>query len=249
MCRRIFCHGGGHLFNGVCSSGSKHLHRTCFSVFLKLTPEHSLLNKIDKLLFAEDISIKDIKAGDEQPEFPGTYPVSALETDIFFKTDKTGFIEYVVAYIVQEFRASSDKNEILDDILARPSVDLNCQEFYMAFEAEPTIYNITVSTGVANIKVPLISDRTFAKVDRLVSELRYVPSESHICPAEQTVKLTNVHRCPYSKLRTDEIVYDSALMKSCMIFRMVFSLYLGEIRRKRNPSKLCPIGIMKCTKV
>ena len=186
-----------------CSSGSKHLNRICFSVFLNLTPEHSLLNKIDKLLFAEDISIKDIKAGDEQPEFPGTYPVSALETDIFFKTDKTGFIEYVVAYTVQEFRTSSDKNEILDDILARPSVDLNYrQEFYMAFEVEPTIYNITVSNGVANIKVPLISDGTFAtKVDRLVSELRYVPSESHIFPAEQTVKLTNVHRCPYISSR------------------------------------------------
>ena len=235
MCRRIFCHGGGHLSYGVCISGSEHLNRTCFSVFLKLTPEHPLLilNKIDKLSFAEDISNKSFGAVGVQPDNLGTYPVSTLETNIYFKTDKTGFIEYFVVYRVQDIRTSSDKNAFLDDILARPIVDLNYrEEFYMAFEVEPTIYNITVSNGVANIKVPLVLNGTFAtKVDRLVSELRYVPNESHICPVEQTVKLTKVHRCPYIKLRTDEIVYD---------IQNGFLFILGGNSLEKKPVKVLP---------
>ena len=198
------------MFNGACSPGFKPTNGTCFNAFIKLVPVvHTLkVNKIDKLLFAEylvDNGFEDIS--DADPDSTRNHQGLNLEMDIYFKTDKNDFIEYAVIFLVKEFGTQKQKDAFLNDILQRPRIKVFYSgEMVKLFDLEPALYNITVVNGQKEIQVPAsISD---LKIDRLVSEFRYVLSDSHTCSADKMVTLTKVHKCPFIKLHTDKIEYD-----------------------------------------
>ena len=198
------------MFKGTCIPGSKPTNLTCFNVFIKLVPVvHTLkVNKIDKLRFAEDISDNDSKDfPDAEEGNTGNQLGLIIETDIYFKTDKNDFIEYAVVFLVKEFGTRLEKDVFLNDILQQPRIKVSyIGEMYKLFDLEPALYNITVVNGQKEIQVPMsISD---LKIDRLVSEFRYVLSDSHTCSVDKMVTLTKVHKCPFIKLHTDEIEYD-----------------------------------------
>ena len=199
------------MLNGVChwATISQSLNGTCFTVFLKFVPVINTLkvNDVDKLRFSA--SINDDGVRNIVNKHTRNYVSRTLETDVFFQTDKNDFIDYVVAYITIEFDTRVEKSGVLDDIVQKPRVRLNCfakESQFEEFDLEPALYNMTVVNGRREIQVPVsISDVPF---DKLVSEYKYVPIYSHNCSDEQTLPMTKLHACPFIKLRADEIEYD-----------------------------------------
>ena len=170
-------------------------------MFLKLAPVVNTLkvNDVDKLMFSELFNYDSVR---------NNYARRTLETDVFFQTDENAFIDYVVVYFIAEFDTHYEKSDILGDIVQYSHVRLyyvgksRFEEFYR----EPALYNMTVVNGRREIQVP--ASISGVQFDKLVSEYKYVPSDSHNCSDGQTVPMTKLHACPFIKLRADAIEYD-----------------------------------------
>ena len=176
-------------------------------MFLKFVPVINTLkvSDVDKLRFSASINNDGVR--NIVNKHTRNYASRTLETDVFFQTNKKGFIDYVVAYIIIEFNTRVEKSGVLDDIVQRPRVLLNCfRESVFEFDLEPALYNMTIVNGRREIQVH--TSISGVQFDRLVSGYKYVPSYSHNCSNEQTVLMTKLHACPFIKLRADEIEYD-----------------------------------------
>ena len=216
ICRKVFCYDKkSSLFNGECKLDWEDIDKTCFSLFIKLTPVNLPLpgypaptrKYIIDLRFASDIHDKDFNVQDVSLGDPMSGR-SDVETIVFFKTNETDFVEYAIAYMVKTFKTSIDKRKFLEDIHKRPIVQINYWgELYMRFETELVSYNITITTDRAGIKIPPLPDESLSvKVDSLVSYTKYTKIRDIGCSEEKTIK--KLHMCPYFKIRTDEIEFD-----------------------------------------
>ena len=134
--------------------------------------------------------------------------VTDVKTILFFKTNKTAFIEYAVAYFVKMFKTSGGKRDFLVRIVERPLVAVEYHnELFMSYSVQPALYNITITSEIATISISIISGEFLhVNVDNLVSDRRF--TETDVCPQEKTTANNKLHECPYIKLRTDEIVFD-----------------------------------------
>ena len=214
VCRRIFCHDNGVLFNAKCLISTSNINKTCFALSLNVLPfpdyPAQFIETFDKQTFIEHLHGMGLTPNDERPlvVFENSSRVTDAETILFFKTDKSDLIEYAVVYFVKQFKTSGDKREYLDRIVARPILEMEFKnEMFRRYTIQPALYNITITSEIANISIPIISDEFLdVNIDKLASDTRFTGTD--ICPQEETVAINKLHVCPYIKLRTDETVFD-----------------------------------------
>ena len=207
VCREVLCAEHHVLEFGGCQVSRIPLNGTCYSVFIKLTPlsgQTALrLDKTDQTNLQGVIQSK-LEALSVDNETP--YNEITRSFTMFYKTNVTGYIEYVVSIIHSIFRASFDIDDFLLDLILLQNDVLYYNREVVGFSVELAKYNLTVFDVTAKLLVPNLVDNSF---DEFIAELRSFDDTN--CFVKEAVPLSKLHVCPYIDLRIGEIPMQSVL--------------------------------------